>query len=374
MATDSPKVKHNALVPFDYGTLRKDAATFYVNNKVFEGFKNIKIARNLTSLTGTFEITLTDKWEVEQEDFELKPGDRIHCHLGKVALFEGYIDKLNISFNATSRNLTIQGRDKTQDIVDCSITAASELNDLDFTGIATELLKKFNIKILPEVSVGAKFAKFSIRQGETIFEALDRAAKERQLILLSSTHGNLIIQKRGQTIAKTELIEGVNVLAAAVSFDNTQRFSEYIVKGQSTGLIGNPKDATQNKGSATDTGVTRYRPTVLIAENAVDNDGAQKRAEFESTFRAAKAMQVNATVVGWKQKDGTLWAVNQLVQVDIRSIGIKQQLLIQRVKFDQSDEGRRTELELIRPDAFEFKKEIKKEDDPLDILGWDEKK
>lgn len=370
MASDNPKIKHRPLVPFDYGTLVKDAVTFYVNNKVFDGFKTVKIARNLTSLTGTFSIVVTDKWRVDQEDFEIKPGDRIHCHLGKTALFEGYVDKLSLSLNGTSRNITIEGRDKTQDIVDCSITTSSEFNDLTFTGIATQLLKSFNIKVLPQVSVGAKFPKFSVRQGETIFEALDRAAKERQLILLSSTHGNLVIQKRGNQRANTELIEGINVLAAAVSFDNTQRFSNYIVKGQSTGLIGNPKDQTQNRGEAIDGGLGRFRPIIIIAENAVDNDGAQKRAEFESTFRAAKAMQVNVTVVGWKQKDGSLWEVNQLVQVDIRSIGIKQQLLIQKVKFDQSENGRRVEMELIRPDAFEFKKEIKKEDDPLDILGW----
>ena len=79
MASDDPKVKHNPIVPFDYGTLREDAVTFYVNNKAFEGFKNIKIARNLTSLTGTFTITITDKWRVDQEDFEIKPGDRMHC-------------------------------------------------------------------------------------------------------------------------------------------------------------------------------------------------------------------------------------------------------------------------------------------------------
>ena len=374
MATDSPQVKHRAIVPFDYGTLRKDAVTFYVNNKVFEGFKNIKIARNMMSLTGTFNITITDKWEIEQEDFEIKPGDRIHCHLGKTALFEGYIDKLSLSINESSRNITIQGRDKTQDLVDCSITTLSELNDIDFTGIATELCKPFNIKVLPQVSVGSKFAKFSVRQGETPFEALDRAAKERQLILLSSTHGNLIIQKRGIRRAVTELIEGVNVLSAAANFDNTQRFSDYIIKGQSTGILGTPKDATQNKGSAKDSGVTRNRPTLIISENAVDNDGAQKRAEFESTFRAAKSAKVNVVVVGWNQKDGSLWDVNQLVQIDIRSIGIKGQMLIERVKFDQSENGRRCEMELIRPDAFEFKAEIKKEDDILDQLGWDTKK
>ena len=374
MGTDTPKVNHKAAVPFDYGTLQKDAVTFYVNNKVFEGFKNVKIARNLTSLTGTFSITVTDKWKVDQEDFEIKPGDRIHCHLGKAALFEGYVDKLSLSLSATSRNITIQGRDKTQDLVDCSITNASEFNDLDFTGIANSLCKPFGIKVLPQVDVGAKFPKFSVRQGETIFEALERAAKERQLLLLSSTHGNLVVQKKGLTRASTELIEGVNVLSAGVSFDNTQRFSEYTIKGQSTGLLGSPADATKNKGTAKDNGITRFRPTIIIAENAVDNDGAQKRAEWESTFRAAKASQVSVTVIGWKQKDGSIWAANQLVQIDIKSIGIKSQMLIQRVKFDQSTNGRKTELELIRKDAFEFKQEIEKKDDILDQLGWDDKK
>lgn len=374
MASDNPKVSHRPLKPFDYGTLREDAATFYVNNKVYEGFKNIRIARNLTSLTGTFEITLTDKWEIDQEDFELKPGDRIHCHLGKQALYEGYIDKLTISLQPKSRNITIGGRDKTADLVDCSIIGNNEYNNLTFTELATKLCEPFGIKVLPQVDVGKKFAKFTVRQGETIFEALERAAKERQLLLLSSTHGNLIIDRKGNTRASSEIIEGTNLISASVEFDNMERFSEYHVKGQTTGLIGTEKDASQNKGVAYDKGIKRYRPTLIIAENSVDNDGAQKRAEFESTFRAAKASRVSAVVQGWKQRDGKLWATNQTVHIDSRSLGLKQDMLINRVKFDQSDNGRRVELELIRRDAFEFKTEIKEEDDPLDGLGWDTKK
>lgn len=373
MALDGEKINHTVLVPFDYGTLREDAVTFYVNNKVFEGFKNVKMARNLTSLTGTFDITVTDKWKVDQEDFEIKPGHRIHCHLGKAPLFEGYVDNLGLTLTDSSRNITIQGRDRTQDLVDCSIINIGELNDINFLGIANELCKPFGIKVVAKVGVGAKFPKFSVRQGETVFEALERAAKERQLLLLSSPHGNLVIDRKGNTRASTELVEGINVLSAGISFDNTQRFSDYIVKGQSTGMLGDAKDATQNKGHAKDFGVPRFRPTLIMAENAVDNDGAQKRAEFEASFRSAKAGQLNVVVQDWRQKDGSLWDVNQLIQADIRSLGVKGELLIQRVKFDQSENGRMTELELIRPDAFEFKKEIKKESDPLDQLGWNEK-
>ena len=125
---------------------------------------------------------------------------------------------------------------------------------------------------------------------------------------------------------------------------------------------------------AYDRGIKRYRPVLILAENSVDNDGAQKRAEFESTFRAAKASIISTVVQGWKQKDGSLWAPNQTVHIDARSIGVKSDMLINRVRFEQSESGRRVELELIRPDAFEFKTEIKEEDDPLDGLGWDTRK
>lgn len=370
MSSDTPKVRHRATKPFDKSTLIEDAATFYVNNKVYEGFKNIRISRNLLSLTGSFEITLTDKWRVDKEDFGIKSGDRIHCHLGKNPLFEGYVDKITASLAQSSRNLTISGRDKTADLVDCSIIGPAEYNNLDFIGIAKTLLEPFGLKVLSNVDVGSKFNKFTIRQGETVFEALERAAKERELLLMSTTHGNLLIDKKGSTRASSELIEGVNILGAGSDLDNSERFSEYHVKGQQSGLVGDPSDATESEGKSTDTGITRYRPTLIIAENSVDADGAQKRAQWESTFRAANATKVSVTTQGWRQKDGSLWSTNQIVHVDCRSIGIKADMLISRVKFDQSSNGRRTELELIRKDAFEFKKEIKKEDDPLDGLGW----
>lgn len=372
MSSDNPKVRHKPVRPFDYGTLRNDAATFYVNNKVYEGFKNIKISRNLTSLTGTFQITLTDKWKIDQEDFELKPGDRIHCHLGKQALYEGYIDKLGISINSKTRNITISGRDRTSDLVDCSILGDNEFNDLSFEELAKKLCEPFGIKVIKQTDTGKKFLKFTVRQGETVFEALERAAKERKLLLFSSTHGNLVIDKKGNTRASTEIIEGVNFKAGAAEFDNTERFSEYHTKGQAPGLVGNENDATKAKGVAYDRGIARYRPTLIIAENSVDTDGAQKRAEFQSSFRAANSSRVNCVVQGWTQTDGKLWATNQIVHIDVRSLGIKRDMLIQKVNFGQDNNGRQVELELIRPDAFEFKTEIKKEDDPLDVLGWDE--
>jgi len=371
MSTDNPKVKHIPLAPFDYGTLVDDAATFYINNKVYHGFKSIKISRNLMSLTGSFEITLTDKWKENQEPFDIKVGYRIHCHLGKDALFEGYIDKMTLSISADTRNITIIGRDKTSDLVDCVHVGASEFLDIDMQSLSDILCKPFSIKVINEFGSTKKFPKFTVKQGETVFESLERAAKELNIILVSTTHGNLLLQKKGVKTSTTQLIEGVNCLVASGEFDNTERFSHYIVKGQNTSSLGDVDDSTSSSGEAFDLGVTRYRPIVIISENAVDNAGAQKRAEYESSLRAAKSSMVAVSVQGWRQQDKTIWVNNLLVNVDIPSVGIRGKMLISKVKYDETGNGKRCELELIRPDAFEFKKETKKNDDPIDTLGWE---
>lgn len=360
-----------APIPSDGGVKVEEAATFFVNNKIYEGFKNIKLSRNLTSLTGAFEITLTDKWEIDQEDFELKPGMEIACRLGATQLYQGYIDRLSLSLSPSSRNITITGRDKTGDLVDCSILGNNEFNNMKLEVIAKQLVSPFGVGVIVFSNTGKPINKFTVNQGETVFEALERLAKMRELLLTSSPVGNLVFEKKGVLRASSELIEGINIISAAVNFDNSERFSEYHVKGQTSSVIGSADDNTKGKGLAKDSGINRYRPMLVIAENSADTDASQKRANWEASFRTAKAMQVNVVTQGWTQKGGEIWATNQTVHIDCRSLGINQDMLISRVKFDQSQDGKRTELELIRPDAFEFKTEIKKEDDPLDILGWD---
>lgn len=369
---DLPATRHRPIVPFDYGTLREDAATFYANNKIFEGFKNMDYSKAMTALAGSFQLTFTDKWKIEREDFELKPGVRIHSHIGKEALFEGYVSRFNVNITSGSRNLTISGRDRTADLVDCSHTGPSEFNDLGIKEIAEQMTKPFGIKVLnPDlVNLGAKFDKYTIRQGETVFEALNRAAKLRELILLTSTHGNLVLTKRANKRAGTELVEGVNMTLTGATFDESERFSEYTVKSQQSGILADIDQTTKSKAVSRDKGVNRFRPTVIVADNASDADGAQKRANHENSFKTAKSLIVSVAVVGWRKKDGDLWNINELVPVQVPSIGIRETLLINKVTYKRSENGRSVDLELIRKDAFLFEDEKSADSDPLASLGW----
>lgn len=373
MSTDSPTTRHLAPNVFDRSTLIEDAVTFYLNNKIYEGWKNVSVTKRIDSVAGVFQITLHQKFSIDRTDWEFKPGERAHMHLGKNAIFEGYIDTMNVSFGANSRNLTISGRDKTADLVDCSVLDTYEFTKpLIFTEVATKICSPFGIKVLAQTDVGDPFNEVSVKPGEKAYALLSRLASQRGLLLYSSTHGNLIINKRGAVRASTELVEGVNILEASMSSDNSERFSQYVVKGQNNGLIGSkPEDATEAEGSATDSGIFRYRPYVLISESSADNKASKERAEWEATYRSAKSLTISVKVPEWRQRDGSLWGVNQLVYLDSPSLGLKSQFLVNAVSFSLSPEtSRETTLELVRKDAYERVREVSASNDPLAGLGY----
>lgn len=207
--------------------------------------------------------------------------------------------------------------------------------------------------------------------GETVFEALQRAAKEKSLLFYPSTTGGLIFAKKGVLRSSVELRQGHNVLSASGSFNDSDRFSEYIVRGQNVGTFGGPRDTVSSEGKATDEGVKRYRPLLIISENAVDSAAAKERASYEAELRAARAAEVSVTVQGWKRSDGTLWDINEIVNTDIPYLGIREDLLVKEVEFSKSDSGTITNLTLTRSDAFEFSKKKSKDKDPANLLGWE---
>lgn len=349
-----------------------DAVTLFIGQEIYEGWKNATISREINSLASTFTLSLVDRWRADQEPFTLKPGSAIHIHGGKSSVIDGYIDSVSFDIQAQNRNINISGRSRTADIIDSSITGKNEYKNLGIKAIAEKLLEPFsNIRVLLQADGGAPFDKFTVRQGETVFEALDRLARQRSLIMYPSFEGNLILAKKDTTVASTEIRSGVNLISGSATYDNSERFSKYICKGQAPGTKGTPDQAIGAVGEATDSGITRPRELLVIAENVADNAAATERAKYEADIRAARSVEINLTVQGWRQDDGSLWDVNQLVFVDVGFLGYRGQGLIKKVQYIKEESGTKTDLTVIRPDAFEFTKNKAKDKDPVDLMGWE---
>jgi hypothetical protein len=62
---------------------------------------------------------------------------------------------------------------------------------------------------------------------------------------------------------------------------------------------------------------------------------------------------VNVTVQGWTQSSGELWPVNALSPVRAsRLLGVEGDLIITQVEYSIGEQGKVTQLRLMRPDAF----------------------
>jgi prophage tail gpP-like protein len=102
---------------------------------------------------------------------------------------------------------------------------------------------------------------------------------------------------------------------------------------------------TEVKGEALDPDVPRYRPHVVMAESTADGPTAMQRAVWQAKYNAARGTLARVIVPDWRQSDGSLWRLNQLVAVRIPFLSLDMELLIAGVSYQlNAHHGRHTEL------------------------------
>lgn len=348
-----------------------------VNGEKYQGWTDVSVKRSVKAISGEFKLSVTDNWGDVDKVFFIEIGDEAQVKIGDEVLVTGYVEELQNSIDANSHTVSVSGRDKTGDLVDCSaVYGNKEIKNADLTQIAKYLVEPFGLKVIAETDVGEPFKSFVIKTGETVFEAIERAARHRAVLITSDGLGNVVIAKLGEKKADGSLIEGKNFKKASLSIDTKQRFSEYDVKAQMKGTDEtHGKNASQIKGRATDEVMKRYRPLIVIAEQQATAAEAQKRAEWEAAYRAANGSKLSVTVQGFDQtEDGKLWKLNEMVYFESKTLSLAQEFLIADIEYKISNsEGRTTTMTLQKPDAFIPKPNIEKKGkskgggDPMDI-------
>ena len=346
---------------FEKLTLIDDAVTLFINKEIYEGWEDVQITREINALASDFQMQLTDKWRVDKEPWRIQTGDLVHIHAGKKSILTGYVDKIDLSVSANERKVTVSGRSKTCDLVDCSVTGLNEYAGLNLQEIANKVVAPFKIPVKFLSPPGGAFEKVTVQQGESVFALLDRLARQRKLLMYPSYDGFLMFSKNANKESVSELVQGVNVLDGHATYDDSNRFSEYIVKGQNHSFLGDEEQSSEAQGSATDEGIERYRPYVLVAETTADDSTTTDRAAYEANIRAANAIEAEVQVQGWFQEDGSFWEINEIVPCDFGFLGIREKMLVKKVVFIKNNSGTYTTLSLTRSDAYAFDKKVKKQ-------------
>lgn len=335
-----------------------------VNGKRYSGWERIRIDQSIETLSGAFTLGVSERWP-GSSDRDIQPGDKCTVRIDNDVVVTGYVDDVDPYLDDESHDIDISGRDNACDLIDCSaINKPGQWSGQKLESIVKELIAPFSgIKLITQVNTGEAFQKFALEPGETVFEAISRLCKLRAVLAYSDGHGNLILTTAGKSKTNTALVEGENIKAIGGHFSHLERFSEIHVKAQSQGSNQHKASVTTGwKGSASDAEIKRHRPLLVMAEAQANAKQCQERAAWEKATRHGKGTRVNVTVAGWRQSNkanSPLWSINSLALVHSPTIKIRESLLIVGISFSLDESGGEiTELELVKPSAYQLIREI----------------
>jgi prophage tail gpP-like protein len=342
--------------------MRRDGLQLRVNNQEFAGWTSASVVRSIESIAGGFSLSVSERWGGQAAPWPIRVEDVCELRLGDdTVMISGFVDARRHTIDTDTHTLTVDGRDKTGALIDCSAPAAAwECLNLSTFEFCIVIANHFGIKVAVQPGLEAqleKVAKQSVSPGESAFEAIERACRMAAVLPVSDGAGGLLLTRVGTSRATTPLVLGGNILRSSAHVSAAARYGQYVVLGQAQGTdeFSGPSAASV-KGDAIDENVRRTERLLIVrAEGAVTIATAKKRAEWEATVRAARVIGVDVTVQGWTQASGALWPINALVQIQapaLLGIDLAEMLITEATYTLSPDSGTTTTLSLALPRAF----------------------
>lgn len=356
-----------------------------VGGSDFSAWESFSLTRSVITCCVAFSMQLANRRRVT-----VRPDDRVELWFGERKVLDGYLDALDQDAEKEDHGVTVVGRDKTADLVDCSVYPWRFINTSPVTGqpnaqksdrkpnewhnqsvgsLARELAKPYGVKVVVEHDPLPIFERISVDEGDGVFEALAKMARMRGVLLYGTGDGALLVTKPNPLrVAGVRLVEGVNVKAAKMHWSTDERFAKYVVRGQKSGSDAEFGAAVaQVEGVADDAETAARRPLRvkrLVAEKQVTRQVATQRAQYEASIRAAKSQRVEVTTAGWEYvgADGKrrVFDLNQTFAVDLKTFRVTGDLFVEGLRFSASrDSGRETRLTLTRTDAYQVQPDLK---------------
>lgn len=368
----------------------------------FGGWKSVRITPGIERQARDFDLEVTNRWPGQTDiPRRIQPGDPCQVYIGPDLVLTGYVDATPIRYDGKSVGVSVRGRSKTADLVDCCpvpsgedlspvtrdwadvlgkaagsgqvikppAKSASQWRNQKLEKIASALAAPYGVRVLSETDTGAVIPEHQVQIGESVFESIDRMMRIRHVLSTDNEQGDLVFIDVGSAgKAGTAIEVGVNVRAGSTELDYKGVFSEYIVLGQRAGSDdasgsdvseeeGDAEDdsdttATGEVATASDARAKRRRVLVLKQPGHADDGTCQDRADYERAHRAAKALQTKYTLDGWRQASGALWLPNMLVLVRDPLIGFDTEMVIAELSWIMDRDGLRTEVTVGPSDGY----------------------
>lgn len=344
----------------------------------YAGWKEVEITPGIERAARDFTLEVTSRWPgAAATARRIRPGDPCEVYIGDDKVLTGFADATPIRYDARTASVSVVGRSKTADLVDCSAESSpGQWRGLTVDKIVAALAKPYGIEVVAAASVGAALADHQVQPGETVFESVERLQRARQLLVTDDAAGRLVLTRPGTERAHDALVLGENILQCDAPMDFRDVYSHYITKGQKPGTDDSYGDDCSTTATELEPNVARRRVLVIRQTGQGDAGSCARRAKYERARRMGKALERTYTVQGWRQSNGALWVPNLRVLVRDAIAGIDREMLIAEVAYKIGDAGTTAQLRVGLPESYEPEppeaKKAKKASEADSLNGIDE--
>lgn len=354
-------------------------------------FTAVTVERALDQISGTFTFEAVTSPE---DPFPIPRGEACAVYVNDTVVMTGFVDIIEVDYNYSTHTISIQGRDKTADIVDSMLDGKLEFKapiTLDEVVQKTlDDIEASDVQVKNQVPGLAPYTKKELVSGKIgmgAFEFMDRYASKRQVILTTDGEGNIVITRASEEL--TDIVfrniiadRNNNIQSAQVKFDDSERYNQYKFYAQDNHAADPNSPDTPAKGAHysseyTDPNIRASRKYRAIGEGSQGEDKLMDRATWEGNIREAKSFLYTVTMAGHSpySHDGEPYQPNTLVTVEDEFADVFADLLIVRVthRLDLTS-GSTTELEMMTRGAYLLLKQEANKSDESAAGAGDKKK
>lgn len=309
----------------------------------WDAWTDVSVSASLETACRSFTVQSPSlALPVDQDVEVLLDGERV---------LTGTIDRVESTAGGSQATATVSGRSRTCEAVDCSVLHAGRWTGRTVAQIARDVLEPYGVDLVDEASDTTPLGRFAAEEGETCYRAIERAARERGLLLTDDETGALVLTRASAEVGG-ELRRDRDILSGGAVADRSQVYSEIRCRGARAGSDTDYGAALLASGSATDDGPGRRRVLVVPPDGRADAAACEARARWEVATRYGRALTASYEVAGWRRLDGQLWRPNRMCRVLDPVCGLDASLLVVGVTYTRTGDAFRTQLSLARRDGY----------------------
>lgn len=354
-----------------------DTVWLSIGGQKYGGWQTIRVTRGIERTPGDFQVTLTERYPDQPGKMDIEPGQLVIVQIGASIVLTGWIDRRISSIDPRGHHITIMGRGRCSDLVDCPAFADNrQFLSRSVLDIATAVAKPFNIvvsqrdpgspviKNQPLTADGQIIPQLNVNLTTPVWQIIEEMARYASLLAYETTSGDVIMTQVGTTEAASGFAQGVNVQAATAIAAIDQRYSKVWAMALAVDTTlqltpGAPTSAGTSNANVIaieeDKEVPRYRPLIIVSEQGWGAwDITQRRAKWETARRYGRSQAVTIVADSWRDASGNLWEPNTLAPIDLPALhvgGVK--WLISEVSFVVDEyRGKIAEVVLMPKEAF----------------------